>query len=150
VGGPGSIPRPTSGGSGTCPSSGGAGTRPLSAESQAQQSPDSVSSGAWGARPSLASGVLGQAQPQLAQAQAQARPRSVDITSPNRSLFEFGDQSGSHSLLGNAAWGNRGPPSEAGGGASQGFALPVDEDGFSYVGFREESRPSSAAQQPRR
>lgn len=34
----------------------------------------------------------------------------------------------------------------SGGGASPGFALPVDEDGFSYVGFREEPRPSSAAQ----
>ncbi|KAG0628632.1 hypothetical protein M758_1G041500 [Ceratodon purpureus] len=117
LGGPANIPRPTSGGSGTRPTSGGAGTRPLSAESQAQQSPDSFSSNAnsssaWGARPSSASGVLGQAQPQLAQ--AQARPRSADITRPNRSLSEFGDQSGSHSPPGNAAWGNRGPPRRLG------------------------------------
>ena len=107
-GGPGNIPRPTSGGSGARPTSGGAGTRLLSAESQTQQSPDSFSSSAWGARPSSASGVLGQAQPQIAQ--AQARPRSADITRPNRSLSEFGDESGSHSPPGNAAWGNRGPP----------------------------------------
>ena len=115
LGGPGNIPRPTSGGSGARPTSGGTGTRPLSAESigQSQQSPDSFSSNAnsssaWGARPSSASGVLGQAQPQLAQ--AQARPRSADISRPNRSLSEFGDQSGGHSPPGNAAWGNRGPP----------------------------------------
>lgn len=110
LGGPGNIPRPSSGGSGTRPSSGGSGTRPLSAESigQTQQSPDSYSSSAWGARPSSASGVLGQAQPQLAQ--AQARPRSADISRPNRSLSEFGDQSENDSPAGNAAWGNRGPP----------------------------------------
>lgn len=117
LGGPGNIPRPSSGGSGTRPTSGGAGTRPLSAESigQTQQSPDAFpsninGSSAWGARPSSASGVLGQAQPQLGQAQAQARPRSADIARPNRSLSEFGEQSGDQSAVGNAAWGNRGPP----------------------------------------
>ncbi|XP_073389918.1 uncharacterized protein [Physcomitrium patens] len=105
LGAPGIIPRPSSGGSGG---------RPLSAESvgQAQQSPDSFSentdsSGACRARPSSASGVLGQAQPLVAQAQAQARPRSADITRPARNLSEFGDQSADSSPAGNPAWTGR-------------------------------------------
>lgn len=148
LGGPGNIPRPTSGGSGARPTSGG--IRPLSAESigQPQQSPDSFSSNAnsssaWGTRPSSASGVLGQAQPQLAQAQAQARPRSADISRPNRSLSEFGDQSGSHSPPGNAAWGNRGPPRRL---VLQGFStmccflvlnihVEWENTGFRFVSF---------------
>lgn len=113
--GPGNIPRPSSGGSGPRPSSGGPGARPLSAESidPTQLSGDSFSSSghsssAWGARPSSASGVLGQAQPQLAP--SQSRPRSADIARPSRNLSEFGDQSGVQPSSGSAAWGNRGPP----------------------------------------
>lgn len=101
----GSIPRP---------GSGGGGARPQSAESvgQTQQAGESFggntnSSSAWGARPSSASGVLGQAQPLLAQAQAQARPRSADISRPSRNLSEFGDESGESTPPGSASWATR-------------------------------------------
>lgn len=118
--GPGNIPRPSSGGSGTRPTSGGPGARPSSAESlelTQQSSADSFSSGghsssAWGARPSSASGVLGQAQPQLAP--SPSRPRSADIARPSRNLSEFGEQSGPQPSAGHAAWGNRGPPRRLG------------------------------------
>nr|XP_024374005.1 protein MODIFIER OF SNC1 1-like [Physcomitrium patens] len=105
LGTPGIVPRPRSGGSGC---------RPMSAESvaQVQQSSDSLpgnteTSSVWIARPSSASGVLGQLQPLVAQAQAQARPRSADITRPTRNLSEIGHQPAASSLAGNAAWAGR-------------------------------------------
>ncbi|CAM6128867.1 unnamed protein product [Calypogeia fissa] len=89
------------------PSSAGSGTRPSSAGSLRQPQETVAAANAWGpatARPSSASGVLGQAQPQS----PPVRPRSAETRAQAPALTRFAEQTNGPASPAPAAWGGAG------------------------------------------